>query len=106
LCEVGPSGELEGVDQGVSDDDHGVGRGPGAEGGGVFAEGGVPDPVEPVFDGAPVPAQVPTELFGTGFGWDETGDAVGDFLGMALPVEAADVADDPENLCRIREIDR
>jgi len=43
LFEVGPSGEPECGDEGVTDDRHGLGCGAGAQGGGVFVEGDVAD---------------------------------------------------------------
>ena len=96
MFEVGPSSEPECGDEGVWDDGHGLGCGAGAEGGCVFVERHVPDPVDAVFDGATVPPQDLTEGFGVCFSWGEAGDAVGDLFGAPLPVEVTDVADDTE----------
>jgi len=84
----------------------GLGCGAGAQGGGVLVEGGVAHPVELVLDGAPVVAQEPGEVGSVGVVRGEAGDAVGDFLGAALVVEAADVADDAEDLRGVGEVDR
>ena len=62
-------------------------------------------PVDLVFDGAPVPAQQFAQVGGGGPVRCQAGGAVGDLLGAALVVEAADVADDPEQLGGVGEVD-
>ncbi|MCA1676633.1 MAG: hypothetical protein LC799_32160 [Actinobacteria bacterium] len=76
------------------------------QGGCVLVEGGVADQWELVLDGAPVLAQEMVEVGGVGVVRGEAGDAVGDFLAATLSVEAADVADDPEDLGGVGEVDR
>jgi len=60
--------------------------------------------VDFVLDGVPMPAQEFAQLGCGGPVRCQTGEAVGDFLGAALVVEAADVADDPEKLGGVGEV--
>ena len=69
-------------------------------------KGGVAHPVESDLDGTPVVAQQLGEVLTCGVVGGEAGDAVRDLFGAALPVEAADVADDAEDLGGVWEVDR
>ena len=53
-----------------------------------------------------VPAQEFSQLGGVSPVRCQAGGAAGDFLGAALVIEAADVADDPEQLGGVGEVDR
>ncbi len=83
---------------------HGGGCGAGAQGGCVLSECHVADVVDGVLD-RPVPAQVGAQFVGASLIGGEAGDAPGHLLGGALAVEAAGVADDPEHLRGVWEVD-
>ena len=96
--------QAQGADGEVAQAGHHSGSGAGADLGSVFVVGDVADPVQPVLD-LPVAADVSGQLSGAGLVGGEAGDALGDLLAGALPVQAADVAADPEHLCRMWEAD-